>query len=193
MDTIQLQHILDKSLILKHLHAVVCPKNLLPSQKPSHVQAYIVNTHNANQPGEHWVAMFFKGNSAYYFDSYGQPPLEKNILPFIEKHCRHWTYNTNPLQGRSMPVCGVYCIFALHFLAKGCDLDTIIRLKFSQTESFKNDKEVLAWFQRNYGHLYAEAKTVPKPPNCQCCVSESQDGERLFSIFVDDPVVFFRY
>jgi hypothetical protein len=193
MDTIELQHILDKSHLLKQLNAVVCPKNLLPNKKPSHVQAYIVNTHNANQPGEHWVAIFFKENSAYYFDSYGLPPMEEHILPFIRKHSRQWTYSIYCLQEGSMPVCGVYCIFALHFLAKGCKLDTIIQLKFTTEREFDNDKEVLRWFERNYGHLYAEAKTLIKPSNCQCCVGHSPHGANMVAICMHEPVIFFRY
>ena len=124
MDTVELQGILDKSVNLKHLNGIVCARDMLPKNRPQGVQAYIVNTHRSNQPGEHWVAIFFRENWAYYFDSYGQTPPDADILPFIEQNTRSYTYNKQRIQDGLIPVCGMYSIFALDFLAKGCDLDT---------------------------------------------------------------------
>ena len=64
MDTIELQYLLDKSFILRSLNGVVCAKDQLPERKPDDVHAYIINTDDSDQPGEHWVAIYFKGNTA---------------------------------------------------------------------------------------------------------------------------------
>ena len=175
MDTIELQGLLDKSVHLKHLDGVVCSRDMLPKKRPPNIQAYIVNTHKSNQPGEHWVAIFFKGNWAYYFDSYGRPPPEENILPFIKQNARCHTYNKHRLQEGSTPVCGMYCIFALDFLAKGCNLDDIIQIKFNLKAHglarWENDRELIVWFKKYYGPLYENVKSIPKDPQniCQIC------------------------
>lgn len=181
MDTIELQHILDKSFLLSSLHGTVCAKDLLPHHKPSHVRAYIVNTHDSDQPGEHWVAIYFKENTAVYFDSYGLPPLEEHIKPFLENNTRYWSMNSVRFQSGNSNMCGVYCIFALDFLARGCDLDTILAIKFQPEARYwwKNDKTLGTWFKKVYGHLYAEARRLPKKEQCQCCTADQSDRHVL--------------
>ena len=44
----------------------------------------IVNTDISTDPGEHWVAVYFRKDQAIYFDSYGRPPEEQYVLSFIE-------------------------------------------------------------------------------------------------------------
>ena len=38
----------------------VCAKDLLPEKKPLDMKAYIVNTDISTDPGEHWVAIYFR-------------------------------------------------------------------------------------------------------------------------------------
>ena len=64
--------------LMKSLHGQVCAKDKLPvGKKPLQVRAFIVNTDLAIDPGQHWVALYFKGNKAIYFDSYGLPPSKR--------------------------------------------------------------------------------------------------------------------
>lgn len=174
MDTIELQYILDKSFRLRPLHGVVCPKDQLPEQNTS--RAYIVNTHNANQPGEHWVMLFFKENKAIYFDSYGLPPLKEHIQPFLEKNARSYTYNQVRYQSGNSVMCGVYCIFALDTLAQGKDLDSVLTRTFQYEPKYynQNDKQVCEWFKQVYGRLYMKARQLPKP-DAQCCTADQSN------------------
>jgi len=176
MDTIELQHILDTSRILSPLNGIVCPKDYLPKRKPANVKAYIINTHDSDQPGEHWVAIFFKNNSAIYFDSYGLPPLDEHILPFLQNNTREYTVNDIRLQDERSAMCGVYCIFMLDVLARGFNLEDIILLKFDLQHFSKNDKLMGEWFQQNYRQRYIEAKRLPKDGLCQCCTGEVTRG-----------------
>ena len=64
----------------------VCAKDLLPEKKPLDIKAYIVNTDISADPGEHWVAIYFRRDQAIYFDSYGRPPEEQYVLPFLERN-----------------------------------------------------------------------------------------------------------
>jgi len=191
MDTVDLQYILDHSGILRKLNGQVCAKDLLPIHRPANVKAYIVNTHNAKRPGEHWVAIFFYDNdTAVYFDSYGLPPYHNHILEFLDKNSKRWTMNTTLLQGLFSMMCGVYCIYALHYLALGYPLDVLIDHRFNQKlqSADANDKIVGLWFKKTYGTLYNEAQSLPKEGQCCQCCMPSQGGKQealyLFRLYV---------
>ena len=95
--------------LMKSLQRQVCAKDELPvGKKPSQAKAFIVNTDLARDPGQHWVALYFKGNKSIYFDSYGLPPLKDHILPFIQKNSLGWIENTQMLQDVTSEVCGLY-------------------------------------------------------------------------------------
>ena len=185
MDTYELQYLLDHSPLLSSLHGQVCAKDMLPEDKPHHMNAYIVNTHNANQPGEHWVAIFFKDNKAVYFDSYGLPPLP-DMASFMDKHAKTISWNSHRVQGTAWPVCGLYCVFALDYLARGCDLNQILKIRFRDSYA-RNDHQVLGWSRQNYAIYYQQAPKVMKTgQKCRCEVpSLSVPSElllqRLFS------------
>ena len=76
----------------------VCAKDLLPEKKPLDMKAYIVNTDISTDPGEHWVAFYFRRDQVIYFDSYGRPPEEQYVLPFLERNSTGWIHNTENLQ-----------------------------------------------------------------------------------------------
>ena len=43
---------------------------------PSYPSAYVINSETHDQPGEHWVAVYFDQHGrGEYFDSYGLPSL----------------------------------------------------------------------------------------------------------------------
>ena len=87
MNTTNLQYLLDHGQWLNQLHGQVCSRDLLPQLKPSDVRAYIVNTDKSDQPGEHWIAIYFYNDKkAFYFDSYGIPPLHNDITTFLERN-----------------------------------------------------------------------------------------------------------
>ena len=64
----------------------VCAKDLLPEKKPLDMKAYIVNTDISTDPGEHWVAIYVGIDQVIFFDSYGRPPEEQYVLPFIQRN-----------------------------------------------------------------------------------------------------------
>ena len=64
MDTIQLTRLLNNISV----KGEVCAKDQLPEKKSLETKAYTVNTDLSEDPGEHWVAVYFRGNRAIYFD-----------------------------------------------------------------------------------------------------------------------------
>ena len=134
MYTYEIQYVLDRCIWIKNLQAKVCAKDQLPRQNPIHVKAYIVNTERSNKAGEHWVAVIFNNNdNVLYFDSYGLPPLETEIINFLNNHSSSWRYNRQRLQSLQSKVCGLYCIFTLDAAARGYNIQKYLQQKFLST------------------------------------------------------------
>ena len=153
----EIQYVLDHGIWIKNLHAEVIAKDELPLRKPEHVKAYIVNTQPSYKPGEHWVAVTFNRNGdLLYFDSYGLPPMEKEIIDFIHNHSTRWIFNKQPLQSLYAITCGLYCIFVLDAVSRGANLQRCLQHRFYTTDHHRNDRNVKAWFMQTYGTLYKE-------------------------------------
>ena len=89
MNTVELIKVINNILV----KGEVCAKNLLPEKKPVDMKAYFVNTDISTDPGEHWVAIYFRRDQVIYFDSYGRPPEEQYVLPFLERNSTRWIHN----------------------------------------------------------------------------------------------------
>ena len=123
--------------------AKVCAKDQLPRQNPIHVKAYIVNTERSIKAGEHWVAVIFNNDgNVLYFDSYGLPPLETEIIDFLDNHSFSWSYNRQRLQSLQSKICGLYCIFTLDAAARGYNIQKYLQQKFLSTDHHRNDRDV---------------------------------------------------
>ena len=134
--------------LLKSLHGQVCAKDELPVvKKPLQVKSFIVNTDLARDPGQHWVALYFKVKKAIHFDSNRLPPLKDHVLPFIQNNSLGFIENTQMLQDVMSEVCGLYCIYILYELNQGSSLQNLLN-NFSKDNLIKNDNDVLLWFSR---------------------------------------------
>ena len=157
MYTYEIQYVLDHGIWIKNLQAKVCAKDQLPQQNQIHVKAYIVNTERSNKTGAHWVAVIFKNNgNVLYFDFYGLPPLETEIIDFLDNYSSSWSYNRQRLQSLQSKVCGLYCIFTLDSAARGYNIQKYLQQKFLSTDHHRNDRDVSLWFNQQYGNLYNE-------------------------------------
>ena len=58
----------------------------LPPLPTTFPKSLIVNTVPYNTDGEHWVAMLLQKNRCFYFDSFGLPVLNTNIIHFLHKY-----------------------------------------------------------------------------------------------------------
>lgn len=177
MNTVNLQYILDHGPWLNQLNGHVCSRDVLPKNKPSNVRAYIVNTDRSDQPGEHWVAIFFYENNreAYYFDSYGLPPIHEEVLQFLDNNSNTWRFNHQQIQDVYSTTCGLYCLFTLDALAKGYDIQRYLQHHFYKTNFFKNDVKIQTWLKQNYGTMYNASKKQSK--TVQCCKPKQNHHE----------------
>jgi len=72
--------------------------------KPSII---VYNLDKHYMPGLHWVAVCISESGyAEYFDSYGLPPYKLEIIAFLQRHAKSWTFNRHRLQGITSNVCG---------------------------------------------------------------------------------------
>ena len=80
--------------------------------KPTPLTCFISITDPQSEPGEHWVAFFVNQNGyTYYFDSYGNPPINIKHLRFCEKSSQgYWTYNRQRLHNLTSSNCGFHCV-----------------------------------------------------------------------------------
>ena len=111
---------------------------------------YVINTSrwqhrdvNKIQEGQHWVVVVLKENGkGLYFDSFGLPPLQPDIITYLEKTCpRGYKYNTQTLQNPSSSACGVYCADFIANHSKGVNLRKY--LSNFTSDSVSNDKLVV--------------------------------------------------
>lgn len=57
-------------------------------KKLSRSHGMVVNTDPSWKQGEHWVSIFIDENGyGEYFDSFGFPPLKKEVISFLSKNC----------------------------------------------------------------------------------------------------------
>lgn len=89
----------------------------LPNNKFKKPFSIIANTDTCQEPGQHWVAMYFdKDNTGFYFDSFGLPPLQPEFINFMnKKNSNGWTCNKSTLQSVTSSTCGLYCILFVKY------------------------------------------------------------------------------
>lgn len=138
MNTLEVNKFVFNALKSINCYLGAYPKNRLPETKRKHF-ALIINTDNAELPGEHWVALIITNKTGYYFDSYGLKPDKKEIINFIKQKCpKRLIYNDRQIQSFRSTYCGLYAALCVIALCKGMKFQTFIKL-FSN-KSLENDR-----------------------------------------------------
>ena len=98
-------------------------------------KAFIINTDKHDESGQHWVAIYISDDkNGYYFDSYGMPPINKEIQQFLNTNCTSWKYNTRCIQGLNSIKCGQFCVLFIILKAIGY---TFNQITYLFTENYK--------------------------------------------------------
>ena len=117
----------------------VYPRDGLPKRILRNA-AVIINTHNKDQPGEHWVAVYIgKDGRGVYFDPYGLPPYYPEFLDFLRRNTNSYSYHKTRVQDKSGP-CGQYCVYFILCMIKKQPLQFKHSLK-------ANDKRIQKWIK----------------------------------------------
>ena len=105
MQTDQISHILSRDPMLCPYDVVA--KECLPEIIDTYPGAIVCNTHDADQPGEHWIAMYVDSKRhGDYLDPYGLEPQHIEFTNFMNEHCSEWAPNDRTLQSPMSTVCG---------------------------------------------------------------------------------------
>lgn len=137
----------------------VFPSDLLPhSIKRS--GTIIINTDPHTERGSHWLAILIKpkSSSAYFFDSYGLPPIISDIHAFLKRNCTVWEYNKVHLQGLTSTVCGQYCCLFALYMDRGYTPQEFVGL----FKADMADQQIAEMFHLEFGSL----RTKPRGGQC---------------------------
>ena len=146
----------------------VFPRDKLPivNKYPS---GLIANTDPHDQPGTHWVAMYFISPwESEFFDSYGFPPDTYGMDGYIERDVTR--YNNKPFQGLTSDTCGDYCLFYLFHRARNVDMDAI-QAKFRSHDTQWNDAQVATFVHSYVKSLTSVRQRSPFFQSEQTCKS----------------------
>ncbi|KAL0152653.1 hypothetical protein M9458_052376 [Cirrhinus mrigala] len=133
MDTVRLTAIMDKISCNTNFLGVL-PSDYMPERPLRNLPAMaIVNTHPAELPGEHWLAVYLSQEGyGCFFDSFGNAPNSNRFPPSIKKflitNSPVVLYSTKRVQDFTSDVCGQHCVFFLYHLARGRDYNYVLNL-----------------------------------------------------------------
>lgn len=85
----------------------------LPSKKGI-FKSFIINLDPKHLPGSHWVAIYFRNDVAFYFDSFGQRPQNRDIITFLRENAKNIRCNAHGFQNFNTFTCGHFCLYFLH-------------------------------------------------------------------------------
>ena len=93
--------------------ARVYPRDLIPFQLKPYEKVIVVKTDHHDRLGKHLVCLYVNSPLVDYFDSYGMPPLHREIVQFMEQHATREMSNPCRYQDWNTSVCGQYCVYYL--------------------------------------------------------------------------------
>jgi hypothetical protein len=111
--------------------------NQLPSFPSSFPKSLIINTATSEHRGEHWVALVLYKKRCYYFDSFGLPIINENILRFLNKY-KKVTYSDVCIQNTFSEYCGKFCIAFIKYVYSKHSYNQFID-NFDFINLYKND------------------------------------------------------
>lgn len=165
MNALELEELVKKDKLISNIFLGIFPCNLLPNKLSSKPCAVIVNTHPDHKPGEHWLAIHFDVmGKCELFDSYGITPIPVEIDHFIKNQSKSVNINRRWLQSADTAVCGMYCIYYLHFKCRGLSYTSIFS-KFDRNLS-KNDAKICNFISQKFNFTHKICCTNEKIQKC---------------------------
>lgn len=109
----------------------------LPAITYKNTYAMIINYHNYDQPGSHWVCVC----NDTFFDSFGVPP-SSIIQEWIRKHNngKEIPYNSHQLQNNMSTLCGYWCIIFIKLIGKGYTQYEATHEMFNLSDTLENEE-----------------------------------------------------
>jgi hypothetical protein len=142
LNTKEIYNVLKRDEFSKSFFKMVLPRDKLP-RIVHYPSAYVVNTDNHDQSGEHWVALYYDSHGfCTFFDSFGRSPEALSFHKYINKTSRGYTYNSHQLQSVFSTTCGYYTIYFVLLMCRGFSLDALVSF-FDRKDFVFNDYKIL--------------------------------------------------
>ena len=128
LNTYQIVDALTKDPVTKKYFKGVYPIDKLPSKIKKRPAAIVANTHPADKPGRHWVAIFYpKFGKAKLFDSLGRLPKGR-MLGTVDSGLQNriFLYNRARVQPITSHTCGHYCIYYIYHRSRNIQMPHIL-------------------------------------------------------------------
>ena len=120
------------------------PIDELPCFPQRFPASLIVNTDTSKGKGKHWLALVLDRNKCFYFDSFGLPILEENLLKFLEPHYNVVTYSDVCVQHIDSNKCGEFCILFIKFVNSKSTYEKFLS-QFNLFKIAENDDIIEEW------------------------------------------------
>ena len=118
---------------------------------------FIINLSKTSEKGTHLIAVQIKksrGVKVFYFDSFGLPCYNKDILNFIHNISNKYSYNNLQIQHPNSDYCGVYCLgFVMHQDDTNKNYKDFLKM-FNSDNLFSNDKKIVSYITNNK-HIFS--------------------------------------
>ena len=138
MNTFQIYKVLKKDLKTREYFSGVFARDQLPT-KVKWPSCMVINTDKSNEPGEHWLAVYYdKDGNCDFFDSYGNSPSKFNLKKYFETTSISINYNNKKIQGFFSDYCGHYCLIFLYLRCRGKSLESIENLFNNSSDTNDN-------------------------------------------------------
>ena len=104
----------------------------------------IVNTDISTGNGVHWLALVMEGDECFYFDSFGLPILEENLIDYLDPYYNVVTYSDVCVQHIDSNKCGEFCILFIKFVNSKSTYEKFLS-QFNLFKIAENDDIVEEW------------------------------------------------
>ena len=104
----------------------------------------IVNTDISTGNGVHWLALVMEGDECFYFDSFGLPILEENLIDYLDPYYNVVTYSDVCVQHFDSNKCGEFCILFIKFVNSKSTYEKFLS-QFNLFNIAENDDIVEEW------------------------------------------------
>ena len=109
----------------------------------------IINTGSINTKGDHWIAMIMTSRECLYFDSFGLPILNQEIMKWLEDKYESLIYSNICIQHFSSNLCGAFCIAFLENVKNKRSFKKFIN-SFSHINILENDEKMKTYLKEKF-------------------------------------------
>ena len=123
LTTYDLDTLLKRTSVTRGKYLGAFPSCVIPRTNRK-MYAFISNTDEHDNSGEHWCAWVVKDKTIIFFDSFGREPWHSSLpihFQGIVNEYNHVEYNNSRLQNWGSSVCGYFCIHFIYVLCMGLE------------------------------------------------------------------------